>query len=185
MNSFNYLVIENIDTLSFPKEIKETVSKINWEEQEWIAIGLPKQNCKYCISNNVLYFEEDENKDSNLKKIEFTGEIFFCTTIINPEKGEDNYVVSFDGILFKGFLSEARLKDFSVQTFEEYQKGFQEYEKTQKEKEKILNSKWYKFLYLPYYKVVTQIFFFLSFIINRLTFILIKVFDFLTPLRFI
>jgi hypothetical protein len=181
-NNINYLIIEKIDKLSFPKEIESLVSKIDWNEQRWVSIGLPRNNCKYCISNDFLYFEQDELGEINLQKTEFTGEVFFCTTIINPEKGEDNYIISFEALFFKGMLSETSLKDFSVQTYEEYEKGFDEYCKTVDKKEKIKRSFWYKFIYIPYYNIVKHVFLIVSWLLNKLIKIVIKTFYILTPI---
>ena len=180
--NFNYLIIEDVQKLSFPKEIKNIISKIDWENQRWIAIGLPRNNCKYCVSNDFLYFEEDEVGEIELKKTEFTGEVFFCTTIINPDKGGDNYVISFEGLFFKGLLSETSLKDFSIQTFEEYENGFKEYYKVIDKKIKTSKALWYRFLYIPYFHCIRSLFLIISWFLNKLIKLAIKTFYLLTPI---
>ena len=77
---------------------------------------------------------------------------------------------------------EASIKDFSVQSYEDYERGFEQYYNNIKKKEKLINSWWYKYLYIPYYKIINKIFGFLSYLLNKLIRILVRIFYFITPI---
>lgn len=166
--NLNSLIFENISKINFPEEVSLILNKINWDIQFWFVSGLPFENCKYCFSNDLLYLEEDSEGNCLLRKSDFTGEIFFSTTIINPEPNGDNYLLGFKGIVFKGLLVENELLKFKIQPHEEYEEGFQKYKKDLDKMFKILNSKWYRFLYVPYFNTVKWTLAGIIFILNKL-----------------
>lgn len=179
----NSLIIEEVSKINFPEEVKKISEKIDWSDQFWFVSGLPSENCKYCFSNDLLYLEEDEEGNCRIKKSDFTGEIFFSTTIINPEPKGDNYILGFKGVVYKGLLAENELLKFNIQSFEEFEEGFVKYKEKLNLTIKILNSKWYKYLYMPYFFTVKCIFSGLIWMLNKIINILYFIFEKITFLK--
>lgn len=178
--SLNSLIIETLSKINLPVEVKNIENKIDWLNQFWFVSGLPLENCKYSFSNDLLYLEEDSEGNCLIKKSDFTGEIFFSTTIINPEIGGDNFLLGFKGIVFKGLLVETELLKYKVQSFEEYEKGFEEYKKELNKTIKFLNSKWYKYIYIPYFNIVKWTFAGIVYSLNKLINLIYFVFEKIT-----
>jgi hypothetical protein len=181
--TLNSLVIEDVHKLAFPREILDIVDQINWQEQLWFCVGLPAFDSKFCVSNDLLYFEEDASGNLKLKKQEFTGEVTFNTTIINTAEGGDNYIVSFSGLFYKGLFSESELVEFKTQSREEYENGLIEYKVKLEKFEKTISSPWYKYLYVPYFCVIKAIFFLVSRPLDFLFKCFCKLVNFITPIK--
>ena len=181
--TLNYLVIEDTHKLDFPKEVLDIVEKIDWREQTWFCIGLPAFDCKFSVSNDLLYFEEDAEGNCKLKKQEFTGEVNFNTTIINPLPDGDNYIISFKALFYKGLLSESDLIEFKIQPHEEYEKGFEEYKQKLIKTEKRRSSKWFRYFYVPYYYIMKAIFLIIAKPLDFLFKCFCKLVDFITPIK--
>lgn len=180
IQNLNSLIIEDLGKINLPEQVKLLVNKIDWQNQFWFVSGLPLENCKYCFSNDLLYLEEDEDGNCLVKQSDFTGEIFFSTTIINPEPKGDNFLLGFKGLVFKGLLVENELLKFKIQSFEEYEKGFEEYKKEINNSLKILNSKWYKYFYIPYFLFVKWTFAGIVYLLNKLINLIYLIFEKIT-----
>jgi SNF2 family DNA or RNA helicase len=161
----------------------KTLEKIDWQEQTWFCIGLPAFDCKFNISNDLLYLEEDAEGNCKLKKQEFTGEVNFNTTIINPLPDGDNYIISFKALFYKGLLSESDLIEFKIQSHEEYEKGFEEYKQKLIKTEKRRSSKWFRYFYVPYYYIMKSIFLIIAKPLDFLFKCFCKLVDFITPIK--
>lgn len=183
IHNLNSLIIEDVSKINFPEEVKNLLDKIDWYNQFWFVSGLPFENCKYCFSNELLYLEEDAEGNCKIKKSDFTGEIFFSTTIINPDPKEDNYVLGFKGVVYKGLLAENELLKFNIQSSEEFEKGLVEYKEKLNKTIKILNSRWYKYLYIPYFYIVKWTFAGLVWSLNKLINLLYFIFEKITLLK--
>lgn len=180
IQGLNSLIIEDVSKINFPEEVAKISKRIDWGDQFWFVSGLPLENCKYCFSNDLLYLEEDSEGNCALRKSDFTGEIFFSTTIINPESGGDNYILGFKGVVFKGLLAESELLKFNIQSFEDFEKNFEEYKNNLNKTTKVLNSKWYKYLYVPYFNFVKWTFAGMVYILNKLINLIYFIFEKIT-----
>lgn len=178
--NLNSLIFEDCSKINFPNEVLSILSKINWNDQFWFVSGLPSENCKYSFSNELLYLEEDSEGNCIIRKSDFTGEIFFSTTIINPEPEGDNYILGFKGIVFKGLLVENELLKFKVQSYQEFEEGFKKYKQDLDKSLKILNSRWYKYLYVPYFSFVKWTFAGAVYLLNKLINLIYFVFEKIT-----
>jgi hypothetical protein len=152
--TINRLVFEDVKKIEFPKDIQKYIQSVDWLKQTWIVSGLPAFDSKFSISSEMLYFEENESGDMALKKIDFTGEIEFNTTLINPGGCGNNFILSFKGLIFKGLFCEAELKEFKTLSYAEYEEGFQKYIKAEERDENRLKSFWFRFIYRPYFFVL-------------------------------
>jgi hypothetical protein len=104
--TYNSLVWENVENLPIPNEVKSLVTGIKWDEYLWQSMGLPVNGAKYCVAaGKRLYLEELPNGRVDLQGEDFTGEVIFGTYLLNPDKEENNYLLSFKAIFLKGECS--------------------------------------------------------------------------------
>jgi len=177
--TYNYLTIDNVEKVSFPARAKEYISKIDWEKQDWYSVGLPAFDSKFSVSDNLLYLEEDSDGNKKIEKIEFTGEILINTTLINPDNCGENFILSFNALFFKGLFCETTLREYKVQPYEEYEKGFNEYNKKIQDEINLRNSWHFKYLYTPIFYtikgVLLAIIYPIEFVLKRLLSIVDKI----------
>ena len=148
--TYNSLIIENVGKIQFPASLNNTIEKIDWAKQSWMSIGLPAFSSIFCVSNDILYFQEDASGNVSLKLSEFTGEVLANTTLVSEEKDQDSYVVSFKLLFFKGLLCESEMKELKAIPYKEYSEGFEKFKTETEKKIKIINSFWYRRVYKPY-----------------------------------
>jgi len=152
--TYNFLIIESIEKIQFPASLNSIVEKTDWSKQSWSSIGLPAMRSTFCVSNDILYFQEDEQGNILLNASEFTGEVLANTTLISEEKGCDSYSISFRLLFFKGLLYESEMKELKTISYEEYSQGYEKFKAETEKKIKITNSFWYRKIYRPYSSVI-------------------------------
>jgi len=178
--TFNSLTINNIEKISFPKEVCEHTQFVDWDKQDWYSVGLPAFDSKFNVtSDNELYLQEDSSGNSKVQKSDFTGEIILNTGLINPNTCGSNFILSFNALFFKGLFCETTLREYKVQPYEEYEKGFNEYNKKIQDEINLRNSWHFKYLYTPIFYtikgIVLAIIYPIEFILKRLLSIVDKI----------
>jgi len=171
--TYNSLIIENIGKIQFPLSLKNVIEKADWSKQSWASIGLPAFGSTFCVSNDILYFQEDAEGNMLLKLSEFTGEVLANTTLISEEKGQDSHVFSFKLLFFKGLLCESEMKELKTITYEDYSKGYEKFKIETEKKINVINSFWYKKIYKPY-----------AFLVKGVAFIFIAPVEFITKIMY-
>lgn len=152
--TYNSLVVENLASLNWPDEIKEFIPKI--KELNWTCIGLPAFDSKFTINNQQLYFESGPDDEVRLRKEEFTGETT-ATCVVTPESHDKVYILAYSFIFSKGLLIEHKNLEMKTDSRINYDKGFNEYLAKTAKMGRIVNSWWFKWLYVPYAMIVSGI----------------------------
>lgn len=153
--TFNILVLEEVDKLPFPAEIQKEIGNIKWKEFEWRALGLPAYNSKFNVTNGELYFESDAEGKIDLHKEEFTGEIVIQGVLVNPNNCNLVFFLMFELVFCRGVLQEASLSKTQTISKTEYDLGFLKFSNTIDKQMKYRQSWWFKYLYYPYFKTLT------------------------------
>jgi hypothetical protein len=149
----NSLVIESPEFLKLPAQIMQEAEGFNWGDSIWNAFGLPAFQSNFCLTGNQLYFEHGPDGVVSLKRSDFTGQVI-ASNVVNPEKSENVYVVTLELTFCKGILCESEVVEMVIKPRVEYDAGFKNFVAKQEQAMKTLRSRWFRYLYVPYYQCV-------------------------------
>ncbi len=103
--------------------------------------------------------------------------------LYNKEDVSDNhYIVFFKLIFVKGKLIDISLLNTKTIDKKQYTNDLNKVSIKVNKKLKKINSNWYKYLYRPYYALMIILFGTPIFVLQILRIVLIKIFEFITPL---
>jgi hypothetical protein len=181
--TYNSLVWESIENLPIPNEVKSIVGDFKWEEYLWQSMGLPVNGGKYSVvGGKRLYLEEVPDGKTQVREDDFTGEIIFGTYIVNGDKEQNNYLLSFKAVFLKGSVIEVGLESCLPQDAKEYDEMHAKISEQLKARAAQEASWWYRWLYRPYRFILRLISTILVWILMFLRLVIIKATFFLTPI---
>jgi hypothetical protein len=151
--TYNSLTIENPE-LPFPPEILEPIKGFDWGKVSWNSIGLPAFDSTFCLTGNRLYFESSQNGEVKLKQSDFTGQAVISGVIV-PDESDTVFFLVFELSFCGGLLNGSELKEFKTESRETYEAGFKKFQAEMTKNEKVRKSKWFRFVYKPYYYILT------------------------------
>jgi hypothetical protein len=180
----NLLIWDNITNIPFPKDTLEIIKNVDWSQYIWQTIGLPIPFAKYSIvEGKSLYLDEMPDGTTNLKRCEFTGDILMSGFFVDEKKEHGyNYLLTFIVTILKGNVIEVSLKEEQKQDLESYEKAYLLFEKKFNKNFKILNSKTYKYIYIPYSIILRTISYFIIWLLNLLVKGIVYITNKLTPI---
>lgn len=181
--TYNSLIWENAENLPLPNEVKGLLADVKWDEYIWQSMGLPVNGATYSVaSGKKLYLQELPTGETKVESEDFTGETIFGTYIVNPDKKENNYLLSFKVIFLKGDVVEVLLESLLPQPASEYEEVNKNIRDRLTKQSNMEKSWWFKWIYHPYRFAVRMIGVALVWILMALRWAVIKIVFTLTPL---
>jgi hypothetical protein len=178
----NSLSIENPEFLKLPAQIMNEANGYNWGDCLWNTFGLPAFQSNFCLTGNQLYFEHGPDGVVALKRSDFTGQVM-ASSVINPNKSENVYVITLELTFCKGILCDSEVIDLHINPRAEYDAGFNNFVSQQEKAMKILRSYWFRYLYIPYFRCVKWITVSIVFVIKLILRCIVWCAEKITPIK--
>ncbi len=182
---FSLIVWENAGELPFPKEVRELVAQINWDEYEWHITGLPHPFAKYSMSGGKkLYLSELPDGSIKIEQdTSFTGKVLLAGFFTNDKDEEgNNYFINFLVTILNGEVIDVQLDKVQSQTVKSFKIAMQDFNDNIRKVMAISNSWWFKWLYRPYFLAVRGVAYVLLFILGFIRGAVVWTTQKLTPL---
>ena len=178
----NTLVIESPELLNLPTSVMKEASKVNWSSSAWNVFGLPAFQSNFCITGNKLYFEHGPDGAVALKASDFSGQVI-ASNVVNPDESENVYVVTLELTFCKGLLCDSEVIEMKTSPRAEYDKGLNDYIAQQEKVMKTLASFWFRYLYVPYYKIIRWITVGIVFVVESVLRCIVWFVEKITPIK--
>lgn len=164
---FNSLVLNNLDLIKFPDDLKFLVHHIKIpSDYVWISEGFPMSDAVYSLSGDQLYFESLPDGTIEIKQEDFTGTANIASNyILNPNDSGNHYIVGFKLIFLKGKLIESIHTMTFIKPIEEYNQERTKLLDNIRNVVKRENSFLFRWVYNPYKSLVRELGRFLLFLI--------------------
>lgn len=151
--TFNSLTIDN-KNLPFPVDVKEAIKDLDWTGVIWNTIGLPAFDCAFTLTGDQLYFESNKDGTVKLKQSDFTGSVM-SSGVINLPESEVVYLVTFELFFCQGRFIDANLASFKTEGRASYETGLKKFTAKMEKEARVRKSKWFRFLYKPYFYIIS------------------------------
>ena len=180
----SFLSFDKPNILPFPNEMNEVIKAIDWKDFLWQAFGFPIGNAKYSLlDGSNLYIDELPSGETKILKQNFSGQVTIGSIFLDKNvEAQFHYLISFSLILVKGTVMDISVEDFKKLPKAEYEKSFNTFEINFNKKNKIKNSWYFKYLYLPYSFLMEWGFFIIIQLLNLSVRFLMFILKKLTPL---